>query len=125
MSSVIGVEQHETTCWCGLAFSFPVSLYQEAQRKADLQPPVQMAIYRPLGHTFVYNPSSEVKRLREALAAEQSRHAQTRARAESAEQTAARQERKLKRVEKGTCPECQRHFVNVARHMKSKHSKAK
>lgn len=31
-------------------------------------------------------------------------------------------ERQLKRVHKGTCPKCNRHFVNVERHMKSKHS---
>lgn len=117
----ITVEQVAVVCWCGMGYSIPKNLYSEARRTADGGK--GLTVYCPLGHEWVSNGDPEVKRLRDELARRTAQLDQTAARARSAEAQAAKAERKLRRVEKGTCPECQRHFVNVARHMKSKHAK--
>lgn len=44
---------------------------------------------------------------------------------EAAEKLKAAAERKLKRVQKGVCPCCNRTFINLQRHMATKHPDAK
>lgn len=72
-----------------------------------------------------YFGDSEAEKARKQLAAERARHDQTRAelqrtearrRAEKAAKT-----RIKNRVTKGVCPCCNRHFVNLQRHMQNKH----
>lgn len=62
-------------------------------------------------------------RLREELDAERRRKADALSRLNEAEQAKTKLERKLKRVGRGICPECNRTFANLARHMNCKHSK--
>jgi len=71
--------------------------------------------YCPHGHAnwYEYETDLEKEQRKSAMLADQ-------VRMEREERQKA--ERKLKRVEKGTCPKCNRHFVNVERHMKSKHA---
>lgn len=58
---------------------------------------------------------------KDALAAEQARHRATLARENEVRAAKEKMERKLKRVGRGVCPECNRTFENLARHMNCKH----
>ena len=59
-----------------------------------------------------------------ALAAEQERHHLTLARENEERAEKERLARKLKRVDRGVCPECNRTFANLSRHMNCKHKGA-
>lgn len=54
---------------------------------------------------------------------ERDRHQATLARLNDEKAARERLERKLKRVNRGVCPECNRSFQNLAQHMKCKHQK--
>lgn len=71
--------------------------------------------YCPNGHPQSYIGETEAERLKKQLAQETSRRA-------LAEDNASKFERKLKRVQNGVCPECNRSFENLQRHIKTKHS---
>ena len=82
----------------------------------------------PNGHARVYSKST-VDRLREELAAANRTNTSLadrvnteRVRAEQAEAAKARLE---KRVRSGLCPCCKRSFVNLKRHMATKHPEEK
>src|SRR5438034_3882100 len=64
------------------------------------------------GHVLTYN-TTELDRVRAKLAAEERRVANLRDEVNVAYAGKAAVERKLKRVQRGTCPQCNRHFVNV------------
>ncbi len=109
-----------TSCWCGIALAIPDSLYKEAQRNHKLD------VYCPLGHTFVYSGDTEADRLRKENQRLRDRITAEQARAEGAEaslRTTKGVVTKLrKRVTTGACPfGCRRHFVNLERHVASKH----
>lgn len=55
------------------------------------------------------------------LDAEKRRHRETLARLNEVGEKKANLERKLRRVNRGVCPECNRTFQNLARHMACKH----
>ncbi len=78
----------------------------------------------PRGHRRVFR-DTETDRLRKKLD-EQTRQA-TRYLQEKmdAEKARDKAERKLKRVGRGVCPDCNRTFSNLARHMCSKHAPKK
>lgn len=63
----------------------------------------------------------ENDKLKEELDAERQRKLDALARANEAESARAKVERKLKRVQKGVCPCCNRTFSDLARHMATKH----
>lgn len=121
MSHSVAIEMIPTVCWCGIAYEIPKNLDDHAHETADDPTKKALGVYCPLGHVWVYNSSTEVKRLRDELTRTRAQLDQAHARANDTYGRLARTERKLKRVAKGTCPECKRHFVNLARHMKSKH----
>ena len=80
--------------------------------------------YCPLGHPRAYND----KNYAELLKDEQRKVNEMKIRQDELlllvsgqKREIADQARKLNRVEKGACPECKRHFVNVERHMANKH----
>lgn len=106
-SITVELEDH-VCCTCGTPFAM-------ATRIGDERRQIGGNFYCPNGHPITYG-QTEVKALREQLAQEQTRHAQTRAARDDAQ-------RKLARVEKGICPHCKRHFTNVERHIASKHKK--
>ncbi len=54
---------------------------------------------------------------------ERDRHQRTLAQLNEEKERAAALERKLKRVARGVCPDCNRTFANLARHMACKHGK--
>jgi hypothetical protein len=111
---------------CGVAFGLPTELYETAKRKGP-----DRTFYCPNGHGQSYI-KSEADKLREELANEKRRR-------QWAEEDARRQRQdaehfkksrdaykgsvtKLKkRAAAGMCPCCNRHFVNLERHMATKH----
>jgi transposase-like protein len=72
-----------------------------------------------------YANDNENSRLKRAL--EEERQRKIAALARENEERIAREklERKLKRVGRGVCPDCNRTFQNLARHMCAKHSEKK
>jgi hypothetical protein len=107
MNVTVALEDHVCAS-CGTGYAIAVRLGETRREHGG-------TFYCPNGHPQTYTVT-ELQRLRDSLAREQSAHAQTRAAREAAE-------RKVARFEKGVCSMCHRHFANVERHMKSKHKK--
>ena len=115
-----------TSCWCGIRLAIPSSLYREAHNNG-------VAVYCPLGHTFVWK-ETEADRLRAQI--KQTEHSLRIARATA---TAARDHRDAaersnaayrgwitrlrNRIANGVCPvkDCHRHFDDVQAHIAAKH----
>ena len=111
-----------TSCWCGIKLAIPGSLYDEAHRK-------KTDVFCPLGHRFIYRTDTTEKELeaeRQRRIRVEARLAQTEDRLDVAkrQRAAARgQVTKIRnRVKNGVCPFCNRHFVNVERHMTTQHA---
>jgi hypothetical protein len=115
------------TCWCGMRHAIPKELDEFCHR--EHRDGKSHTVYCPLGHTYSIAGEGESKRLARELAQERAKHDQTKAALRSAD-TALVSERKksasvAKRVGNGVCPCCNRSFVNLQRHMKTKHPKFK
>lgn len=98
----------EVTCYqCGCLFALESQFnkYRINDKKSW---------YCPNGHSQSYVGETEAEKLKKELAQEISRRASAEAREHAAT-------RKLKRVSNGVCSECNRSFVNLQRHMKTKH----
>ena len=110
---------------CGVLFALDSDYRTERRRD-------HRNFYCPNGHPQHYVDKSDADKLREAevriarldrrlanvdedLRSERASH-----RATAGHLTRAKKQ--LARVDKGVCPHCHRHFVNVERHMQSKHS---
>lgn len=115
----------ETCCTCGIAFALPEE-YQEKKMENHTN------FYCPNGHAQHYGGKTEAEKLKDKLAAEESRHAQTRAdrdreqklrrQAERSARAQRGQVTKIKnRIWRGVCPCCNRTFVDLQKHMMSKH----
>lgn len=68
-----------------------------------------------------YSGNSENEQLRRMLEDEKKRRNAALARENEERAAKEKLERKLKRVNRGVCPECNRSFANLARHMACKH----
>ena len=81
--------------------------------------------YCPMGHTLYYPDQTPEEQLRAKALRLESQLEFERNRRYNAEATAKRERTRRKnvetRVKHGVCPDCNRHFVNVERHMKMKH----
>jgi hypothetical protein len=101
----------EECCNCGVAFAMTDQLYTERHKD-------KATFYCPNGHGQHYVGKTDKQLLVEAE--ERSRQA---IQAERDQRLAA--ERELKRIQDrskgGACPCCKRSFVQLARHMKTKH----
>ena len=115
-----------TSCWCGIRLAIPSSLYREAHNNG-------VAVYCPLGHTFVWK-ETEADRLRAQI--KQTEHSLRIARASA---VAARDQRDAaersnaayrgwitrlrNRIANGVCPvkDCHRNFADVRQHIASVH----
>ena len=111
------VDLIETDCWCGLPFALPKTLYKQCKDNGT-------AFYCPLGHHIVFRESTADEERRRAERAEQ-RLAQRDDEIRNLEKTSHAQKGQITKLKKraahGTCPCCKRTFVNMARHMRSKH----
>jgi hypothetical protein len=109
----------EECCNCHITFAMPADF----QRRC-LEAGTAMTFYCPLGHGQHYT-ASEVQRLRDRLARTEARERAARDQADAAERSKRAYKGQLtkarKRIGNGTCPCCNRHFVNVERHMRGQH----
>jgi len=111
------------TCWCGMTHAVPSALRDYQVRKHD--DGIDVDVYCPRGHSYAIAGKSAVAKERERrqgleaqLAAERDQHAAER-RAHAA--TKATLTKGRKRADRGVCQHCQRSFVDVARHVRTKH----
>lgn len=108
------------TCWCGTPHAVPATLRDHQLRQHDDGRADVIGIYCPLGHQHV--PAGESK-----LDQQRRRAEEAEARAQAAVDQLAAEARARKRAEKraaaALCPVegCGRQFVNLGRHMHSKH----
>jgi len=68
-----------------------------------------------------YSAEGENARLKRELEAERNRKLEALTRANQASAERGKLARKLRRVDRGVCPSCNRTFQNLARHMACKH----
>lgn len=77
--------------------------------------------YCPSGHSQIFTSESEAEKNARLLREEQARHHRTLQRVNDESKAREKAERKLRSVSRGVCPECNRSFENLARHMACKH----
>ena len=111
----------ETCFSCGCEFAMTMDFYKNRQRMKD-------TFYCPAGHSQHYTGKSDIQLRREAEAREraaldqlQAAEAETKRVKRELKQTQAEQNRQAQRSRGGVCPCCDRSFVQLARHMKTKH----
>jgi len=109
----------EECCHCGIMFAIPQALEQRARKDQAIW------FYCPNGHHQHYSGKTA-----EQKATERAKRAEARATAltdqlEASERSKSALKgvvtRTKKRIGKGVCPCCNRHFTNVERHMHSQH----
>ena len=127
MSAELAFTEHlePLTCGeCGIVFAVPIGwLTARRENKEN-----GGNFFCPNGHPRCFTESA-ADRLRKELEAQKRRtemavadaQAET-ARRKRAETKQKRAENKLRRVDNGICPECNRSFTNLHRHMKTKHA---
>lgn len=114
-----------TECWCGLGYAVPETLLNFHRRQRDNNQDHFM--WCPIGHQWQFSGKSKLDRMREraeaaeaqAVAARDQLNAEKRAH----KATKAAATRAANRATKGVCPhpDCHRSFVDVARHVRTKH----
>lgn len=113
-----------TRCWCGIALAIPENLLRHAHNDGQ-------RIYCPLGHSFSWN-ETEADRLRKKLEKEQADRKWTEQRLRAERDLREDTERRLsaqkgattrakKRAAAALCPCCNRSFVQLRRHLATKH----
>lgn len=112
------------TCWCGTVHAVPSELrdYQLRQHRDGRQ---VIEVYCPLGHTYTPAGEGEAAKLQRRLQAEREAVARARAQRDQAEASLKAQKAATTRAKKrhaaAVCPCCQRSFVQLRRHMATKH----
>lgn len=107
---------------CFVLFAFPET--QQEKARADHR----RGFWCPNEHKLHYTGKTEAQKLREQLERERDRAGRLASQRDQAEASlratkgvVTRQKKQLQRVANGVCPCCNRSFVNLARHMESKH----
>lgn len=113
-----------STCWCGIRHAVPRELQDMQQRQhRDGRP--QTDIYCPLGHAYEIAGEGEVARLQRELEQQRARAGRLAAARDQAEASARAYKgaatRARKRAAAAVCPCCKRSFVQLRRHMATKH----
>lgn len=101
-------------CTCGIEFAYPTDW--EHQRRKD-----HAWFYCPNGHTQHFTAKSDAELLKEEQRRRASAEEDARVQAARAKQAELELQRLAKRAANGVCPCCNRSFVQLTRHMKSKH----
>lgn len=105
-----------TTCWCGMAHAVPTELYEyQTRQHRDGR---KVDIYCPLGHAYIRSGPHQVDIERKAKEKAEAQVIALRDQLAAAERERKRQEQRAK---VGVCPCCHRSFVNMKRHMDTKH----
>lgn len=104
-----------TTCiTCGCVIGLQDEYYDERLRD-------HRDFHCPNGHQQHFSSESDEEKAKRMLREEQARHQRTLQRENDERAAKEKLERKLKRVGRGVCPECNRSFQNLARHMACQH----
>lgn len=110
-------------CTCGIAYAIPDVLNEQL---LDNRGPGGKSAYCPLGHIWHYSGRSDAEIERDKNARLTARLDQARAERDQTQRSLNAQKaaatRLRRRVEKGVCPHCKRHFANVERHMQTQHA---
>lgn len=117
----ISVQLEDHVCGtCGIPYAAPDYFWRE--RKKD-----GAGFYCPNGHNRHFSETEEAKlkkeveRLKGEVEWQRGRAAAKDKELIAQKGLTTKAKKKLERIEKGVCPECNRTFANVARHMQSKH----
>lgn len=112
------------TCWCGIGHAVPRNLleFQEQQHRDGVR---QTGIYCPLGHSYIIAGKGEAELEREKRERAERRNAnldeELRLTVAELNQVKKAAATALKRTKGGACPCCNRTFVQLSRHIASKH----
>lgn len=111
-------------CWCGMRHAVPAELDDLQDRQHD-NGRTQVAIYCPLGHQHERAGEGEAARLERQLQTERDRAARLAAERDQIQASLTAQKgattRARKRAAAAVCPCCKRSFVQLRRHMATKH----
>ena len=112
------------TCWCGMDHAVPAAL-RDFQLRQHRDGERVTSIYCPLGHQHAPAGEGEAVKLRKRLESTQASltHTRDQLQAERSSHAATKGQltKSRKRAAAGVCPCCNRSFVDVRRHMRSKH----
>lgn len=115
-----------TDCWCGMRYAIPKTLYDFVHRQHENNQ-TQTDIYCPLGHKWSFAGESaltkERKRIERLERQVANRDEDLRAERASHSATKGLLTKERKRAARGVCPhpDCHRSFVDVAKHVATKH----
>jgi hypothetical protein len=113
------------TCWCGMRHAVPEELRQHQLRAHNDERGNVPSIYCPLGHSHVPAGKSKATQLEESLQWERERSARLAAARDQAEASARAYKgvatKARKRAAATLCPCCNRSFVQMRRHLETKH----
>lgn len=117
----VSVDLYVTTCpSCHVVHAIPDEMRDRCDRTGDNW-------YCPNGHSIVFTKTREaaLTERNEALADEAERLRRDNLRLSDDLMTNAKEMRRIKRrIKAGVCTDCHRHFENLERHQKTKHSAA-
>lgn len=112
------------TCWCGMRHAVPEELYSFQRRQHENGRDVTV-IYCPLGHTHIPAGEGAAAKLRRQLERANQRAQAERDLREDTERRLAAQKgattKARNRAAAALCPCCNRSFVQLRRHMSTKH----
>lgn len=110
-------------CWCGMRHAIPSEMRRHQEREHDRG--ASFYVYCPLGHTHAPTGESGAEKLRKSLQWASDERARVAAERDQAEASARAYKgaatKAKKRAAAALCPCCSRSFVQLRRHMKSKH----
>lgn len=117
MATITSTELEHVQCWCGVPMALPANLVRNVRESGD-------SLYCPgTGHRFGWG--SENEKLQKLLDRERTRIGalQDQLRAAERQTTVVKGQltKARKRTANGVCPCCNRSFVQLSRHMASKH----
>lgn len=108
----------EECCACGLAFMIPTRMQKALINSHD-------SFYCPNGHSQSYMGKSNAEKLQDELNILKNKKQQEQEDLQNkwldALNENSKLEKKLKRIHNGVCPCCNRTFIDLQRHMKTKH----
>lgn len=103
-----------TCCKCFAVFALNCRFVREAKESS-------VGFYCPHCQTWQGWWDSEVERLRKQLSETEMKLRQSKCEILDQQNLREKAERKLKRIGKGVCPCCNRSFIALGRHIKTKH----
>lgn len=117
----VAVQLEDHVCGnCGIPYAAPDYFWRERQKDGQ-------SFYCPNGHSRVFSETEaqklqkEVVRLKGEVEWQRGRVSAKEKELVAQKGLTTKAKKKLARVENGVCPECNRTFANVARHMQTQH----